>query len=156
MRMPEIVILGLVVGAIAMQHGRGRSLSPRQFDAGLARLVDRATIELVQDRLALDPLPVRVRAGSDLRGPVVRMEGDGLCLRVRLYHDAPPMPGGETGAMRLASLRFVESRGWVVRIEGGPVPARLLAWHIDVRARHQVSSPPGSATAIPWWDRAGH
>jgi hypothetical protein len=152
MRAPEIIVLGIAVGLIASRYIRPPRPAARQVDAELARLVDRATVELVQERVARSPLPVRLGVGHGLRGAHLCLQADDLWLRLRLYRELPSPVTGAGATARLAGLRFAESRGWEVRLDGSPYPEPvLLGWRIEIRARPRPT--PEGAGAAAWWDR---
>jgi hypothetical protein len=150
MRMHEIVILGLITLVLAWRFLRAPGWSAHRMDRELGRLVDRTTIELVQAHLADHPLPVRVSTGHDLRGSLVRLDGEDLCVRLRLYDRPPALLRGAGAGARLASVRWSGGRGWVVRIEGLPATRTLLGWHLEVHPYRPRPTAP--AATVRWWD----
>jgi len=141
MRMHEIVILGLIMTVIARQWLRDERPPARWMDAELRRLLARGTIELVQERLARVPLPVRVVTGHGLRGSFVCLDGPDLTVRLRLYHPAPVFGAGDATG-RLTGLRWAGGRGWVAQVETAGGSWSLLGWHVDIR--HGPVSRAGS------------
>jgi hypothetical protein len=152
MRVQVIVIVGFVVGAIAAWCRGASRPSPPRFDAELARLIDRATLELVQERLGRDTLPVRMRVGHGLRGPALRLRADDLWIRLRLYHEPPAatLAVGDEVAVHLAGIRWAGGRGWLLRIHTAGQPCEVLGWHLDIRSLPQPV-PAGPAPRACWW-----
>jgi len=147
----EIIFLGVAVALVAFPFVRPPRPTVRQVDAELARLVDRATVELVQERLARSPLPVHLRVRHGLRGASVCVEAQDLWLRLHLYRELPRLRGGReraAGTLMLTGLRFAASRGWEVRLDGSPDAGPiLLGWRVEIRIRPR----PAASAASAWW-----
>ncbi len=136
------VVSALVLIALVMIVSPGRSSGPSGwracFDRELASMVDRATTELLADRLVAGPLLVPVRMGHRLLGPFLLVDTGTTCLRLQLYNEnrRPEAPAGaRRGLARLRAISYTDGQGWRFVFDGPSGPQRYLGWLVETFER---------------------
>src|SRR5690348_5899746 len=143
----EVVMTGIValtvvsalagIGLLILLH-RPSGTSPPGWRSGhdreLTSMLDRATVELLADRLRAGPLLVPVRVGHRLLGPFLVVDTGTTCLRLQLYNDTPrptAPSGGRQGVARLRAITYTDGQGWRFVFDGPRGPQRYLGWLVE-------------------------
>jgi hypothetical protein len=131
------------LAAVRVTRRRGDPSTPRAFDRELTSLMDRATAELLGERLAAGPLLVPVRMGHRLLGPFLVVDLGSVGLRLQLYseHRRPPSPTGPGDDLaRLRAVDYRDGEGWWFVFDGPLGPQHYLGWLVET-VRRGVTAP---------------